>query len=81
MEYYTIRGLYLGASLVYIVSQCSVSFHFDAPRKGCERVIGGAGASIYSGFTHNGHHHLILDSVIDPNERGRGEHLFWIHTQ
>ena len=35
MEYYTIRGLYLGASLVYIVSQCSVSFHGMRP-KGCE---------------------------------------------
>jgi hypothetical protein len=32
MEYYTIRGLYLGASLVYIVSQCSVSFHLCAQR-------------------------------------------------
>ena len=31
MEYYTIRGLYFGASLVYIVSQCSVSFTY-APK-------------------------------------------------
>ena len=39
MEYYTIRGLYLGASLVYIVSQCSVSFTYRAQRG---ELIGGS---------------------------------------
>ena len=41
MEYYTIRGLYLGASLVYIVSQCSVSFHL------CLHLCAQRGASSY----------------------------------
>ena len=51
MEYYTIRGLYLGASLVYIVSQCGGFVPLMRP-KGCELIGNRRGGSEHLFWIH-----------------------------